>query len=190
MSEEGERSGRERILIAAERLFNGQSYSDVTIARILEDAGIQAPSLYYHFGDKEGLYIAFCHRSLARLGERISAARNGSDLSSFLRSVARALVDPQAPDVFALRRDLRQLQRPEHRQLVYRLLDQAVYEPLMTRFLLARQAGELTSEPVDVLVQGFVALAVGHHPNYSMHTRDPEWVASMVAARFLHGFAR
>ena len=50
--------GREKLLEAAAALFAESGYDGVTTRQILERAGVEAPSLYHHFGSKLGLYRA------------------------------------------------------------------------------------------------------------------------------------
>jgi AcrR family transcriptional regulator len=50
--------GREKLLEAAATLFAESGYDGVTTRQILERAGVEAPSLYHHFGSKLGLYRA------------------------------------------------------------------------------------------------------------------------------------
>ncbi len=50
--------GRESLLAAATALFAEHGYDAVTTRQILERAGVEAPSLYHHFGSKLGLYRA------------------------------------------------------------------------------------------------------------------------------------
>jgi AcrR family transcriptional regulator len=50
--------GRESLLAAATALFAELGYDAVTTRQILERAGVEAPSLYHHFGSKLGLYRA------------------------------------------------------------------------------------------------------------------------------------
>ena len=50
--------GRESLLQAAAQLFAEVGYDAVTTRQILERAGVEAPSLYHHFGSKLGLYRA------------------------------------------------------------------------------------------------------------------------------------
>jgi len=52
-----ESESRRQILDAALELFAKKGYAATTVREILNAAGITAPSLYYHFGNKEGLYL-------------------------------------------------------------------------------------------------------------------------------------
>ncbi|KAF0157064.1 MAG: TetR family transcriptional regulator [Syntrophaceae bacterium] len=47
---------RQQILDAALGLFAQKGYAATTIREIVDTVGITAPSLYYYFGNKEGLY--------------------------------------------------------------------------------------------------------------------------------------
>lgn len=48
-------SPRERLLIAGAQLLSEAAGGDVSTRAVLEIAGVQAPTLYHHFGNKEGL---------------------------------------------------------------------------------------------------------------------------------------
>lgn len=48
-------AARERLLIAGAQLLDQAQGGDVSTRAILQVAGVQAPTLYHHFGNKEGL---------------------------------------------------------------------------------------------------------------------------------------
>lgn len=54
-AEEGVRT---RLLEAAGELFARKGYAATTVREIVERAGVTKPVLYYHFGNKEGIYLA------------------------------------------------------------------------------------------------------------------------------------
>lgn len=60
----------ERVLAAAELAFAAVGYGAAKLADIARRAGIQRPSLLYHFGTKEALYA----RTIERCFERLRAA--------------------------------------------------------------------------------------------------------------------
>lgn len=63
--------GRDLLRAAALRLFTRKGYAATSVRDILRDAGVSAPVLYHHFGNKEGLFL-----ELVREGrERAAAAR-------------------------------------------------------------------------------------------------------------------
>ena len=70
VEEIGTRSGRERLLKAALRLFASQGYAGTSVRDIMGAAGVTVPALYHHFGNKEGLFLA-----IIRMGQlRFEAA--------------------------------------------------------------------------------------------------------------------
>ncbi len=75
--------GRERLLAAAVRLFGAKGYAATTVRDILRAAGVTAPVLYYHFGNKEGLWRALVREGVAKLGvaqdEAMAAAGSAVD---------------------------------------------------------------------------------------------------------------
>jgi len=48
---------RERILAEATRLFGEQGYGITSVRDVARAVGVTNPTLYYHFGSKEGLYL-------------------------------------------------------------------------------------------------------------------------------------
>ncbi len=53
----GEPESRQQILDAALSLFAQKGYAATSVREIVDAVGITAPSLYYYFGSKEGLYM-------------------------------------------------------------------------------------------------------------------------------------
>lgn len=72
--------GRERLLEAAERLFASKGYAATSLRDILQSAGVTAPTLYYHFENKRGLFLAVFHEIRARIEavEKDVVTGNGS----------------------------------------------------------------------------------------------------------------
>ena len=58
-------STRERILVAAERLFAEQGYGNVSMPVIASAAGITAGAIYKHFESKDELFFQVVHRAVA-----------------------------------------------------------------------------------------------------------------------------
>ena len=62
-----------RLLLAALSHFAAKGYDGVQVREVAEDAGVSKPTLYYHFGSKEGLFRQLCLVSLASTSARIEA---------------------------------------------------------------------------------------------------------------------
>lgn len=62
-----ESESRQQILDAALGLFAQKGYAATTIREIVDAVGITAPSLYYYFGSKEGLYMELMQTHCAQI---------------------------------------------------------------------------------------------------------------------------
>jgi AcrR family transcriptional regulator len=70
-----ETSARERLLLAAAQLMDAAQGAEVSTRAICERAGVQAPTLYHHFGSKQGLQDAvITHGFKQFLAERAAGA--------------------------------------------------------------------------------------------------------------------
>jgi AcrR family transcriptional regulator len=81
---------RERILDAASELMSERGFSGATIAAICDQAEVMPPTLYWHFGDKEGLVAAVMERAAARWFEEFVPAE-GLDPGGSLEEAANSL---------------------------------------------------------------------------------------------------
>ncbi|MBP7341229.1 MAG: TetR/AcrR family transcriptional regulator [Smithellaceae bacterium] len=64
---------RRQILDAALPLFARKGYAAASVRAILEAAGITAPTLYYYFGNKEGLYLELMQMHCTMIDEVLAA---------------------------------------------------------------------------------------------------------------------
>ncbi|HEX9082847.1 MAG TPA: TetR/AcrR family transcriptional regulator [Holophagaceae bacterium] len=62
-----------RLLLAALSHFAAKGYDGVQVKEVAEDAGVSKPTLYYHFGSKEGLFRQLCLVSLSSTSARVEA---------------------------------------------------------------------------------------------------------------------
>lgn len=81
----------ERVLAAAELAFAAVGYGAAKLADIAMRAGIQRPSLLYHFGTKEALYAQTIERCFDRLRAALveSMTAEGDFATRLERTVAR-----------------------------------------------------------------------------------------------------
>ena len=64
---------RQQILDVAVEMFAQKGYAATTIREIVDAVGIKAPSLYYYFGSKEGLYTELIKTYSDRIDEVIAS---------------------------------------------------------------------------------------------------------------------
>ncbi|MFO1069020.1 MAG: TetR/AcrR family transcriptional regulator [Geminicoccaceae bacterium] len=72
---------REAILAAARDLFLTEGYSQTTVRRIVERAGVTPPVLYRHFADKEAILFEIADGAFHRLAAAFEAASGGGSPS-------------------------------------------------------------------------------------------------------------
>lgn len=76
MRTQDEKAAYHKIFVAASKLFSERGYSNVSIRDVCRESGTTAPVIYYHFGNKKGLFEAV-------VGERIS-------IRGFVETLGRA----------------------------------------------------------------------------------------------------
>ena len=87
-----EAGGRERLLAAAVRIFAAKGYAATTVREILQAAAVTAPVLYYHFGNKEGLFLALVEQGFRNLEVDLDeASRKGATAAAKIRGFCRTL---------------------------------------------------------------------------------------------------
>ena len=59
-----------RLLLSALSHFAAKGYDGVQVKEVAEEAGVSKPTLYYHFGSKEGLFRQLCLVALAGMAVR------------------------------------------------------------------------------------------------------------------------
>lgn len=90
-------STRASLLDAGVRIFAARGFSDVSTRELADAAGANQAAILYHFGSKEGLYLAVAEhvaeRARTALQEALASAAGGVELAPIdaLRGVLRAL---------------------------------------------------------------------------------------------------
>jgi AcrR family transcriptional regulator len=87
---------RERILDGATRLFVAYGYRGVAMREIAEAVGVSKAALYYHFKDKEDLFLAILTANLDGIERLVRAARTAATTRARIGGMTRALF-AQAP---------------------------------------------------------------------------------------------
>lgn len=86
--------GRSVLLRAAATHFSATGYAAGSVRAILEDAGVTAPVLYHHFGNKAGLYVAVATAAHDDVLVRFeAAAARGADPAARVDAVIDAVCE-------------------------------------------------------------------------------------------------
>jgi len=85
-------TARRAILEAAEALLLREGAAGVSIRRVAERSGYTAPTLYHHFGDKNGLIDAALEERFREVHALMAAIPRGTDAARYLREMALAFI--------------------------------------------------------------------------------------------------
>ncbi|MCL7422820.1 MAG: CerR family C-terminal domain-containing protein [Methylobacter sp.] len=106
---------RQRLLVAASRIFAEKGYQDATIAEICEQAQTNIASVNYHFHDKENLYLeAWRHAFQEDLKAHPSGAGLAADtpaevrLAGRIKSLIARIADPDSHFFAIVHREMAQ----------------------------------------------------------------------------------
>ena len=82
-----EDSVRGRLMLSAIGLFARKGYAATTVREIVEAAGVTKPVLYYHFGNKEGIFLVMMGEAFAEFEATAASAlaASGSARERILR---------------------------------------------------------------------------------------------------------
>jgi AcrR family transcriptional regulator len=83
---------RRTILDATEALLLAEGEERFSIRRLVERCGYTAPTIYHHFGDKEGLIDALLDERFERLAQQLKRVRRDGDPVAWLRALGLAFV--------------------------------------------------------------------------------------------------
>lgn len=156
-----EPAGKERILRAAREHFLTRGYAGITMQEIADDVGLTKAAIYYHFGDKDGLfeavYVAEMRRTAAGISTELST---GGALRDQLQRVAVFLLASGGSSLGRLITDMDRYGNPDH--LKY-LLNGPLhpYSVIRPAFEAAARAGQLAPVDLDVAIALFFSMIFG-----------------------------
>jgi AcrR family transcriptional regulator len=101
MAEDDPLSVREVILHEAARLFVASGYSGLSMREIATAAGVSKAALYYHFRDKEALFLAILTRNLEHIEQMLAEARQAPTTRRQVEQMIQAIFD-RAPEQRAI----------------------------------------------------------------------------------------
>jgi AcrR family transcriptional regulator len=85
---------RERIFLAAQKLFAARGYQGTAVQDIVAEAGVTKPTLYYYYENKEQIYCALVEKAyMDRLKKIQEAVEEHHSIRDKLLAAMQALVD-------------------------------------------------------------------------------------------------
>ncbi|HKT37258.1 MAG TPA: TetR/AcrR family transcriptional regulator [Ktedonobacterales bacterium] len=184
---------RTLILAAARRLFMQRGFAAVAVGEVASAAGVTKPTLYYHFGDKEGLYADVLCDLMRVVGGYIrsvtesdaSARTRLDDLAAGYFQYADATMEP-------MMRDATELLGESHAQRVHETYAREMLAPIAHLMEDGMRHGELAEGNADFLVRAWFGLldAFTAQGGHSARTPDEHrQMAIQVVRFFLDGAA-
>jgi AcrR family transcriptional regulator len=141
---------RRAILRAAHTLFMELGYRRVTTRMVAEACGVKQPLLYYHFADKETLYLAVHQEQIASSRaalERI-AARHHESIPERLHAVVCYLRRSSPHNMGMFFHELKYEMSPSMRASLRELFTTGIVAPILSIFEEGIQSGFLRSPDV------------------------------------------
>lgn len=186
---------RERILTEATRLFVSHGYHGISMREIAEAVGVSKAGLYYHFKDKEDLFLAILIANLEEIEQLIQRAREeGATAQEQISRVMRAIFR-RAPEQRAIIRlasqEMAELSR-EARATFGRLYQEKFIHQIEDILRQGVARGEL--KPVNVRLATWLLLGMAYPFFYPAHERElgssPEEAIDLMLTIFFEGITR
>ncbi len=182
---------REHILEEATRLFVAEGYVGLSMRRLAEQVGVSKAGLYYHFKDKESLFLAILTKNLMEIEQIIREARNKHSSARESIEVIFRGIFAQSPEQQAIIRLASQEAihlRPETRQAFRRLYHQKFTAQIQSILQEGVERGEL--KDMDTRQATWVLLGMMYpyfYPSHRSEMGDPQAALEMMLTIFFEG---
>lgn len=190
----GEVETRDHILKHARRLFMHRGFAGAAVGEVAAAVGVTKPTLYYHFGDKEGLYAAMLCDLMGEIGGHIRRVAEAErplkerlvDLTHGYFLHADATMEP-------VLRDATELLGRRRAAAVWDCYEREMLAPVRRLMAQAIERGEMRPGDADTYVRAFVGMLDGLTAPGGHAARDAaehRRVAEALVGIFLDGTGR
>jgi AcrR family transcriptional regulator len=153
--------GRERLLREARARFVARGYADVTMQEVAEAASVTKAAIYYHFGDKESLFIEVVQEEVQRICQGMTAEiERHSTFREQLEAVAFFLLESGNVDFGRLMKDSERYVSEERRQALKEETPRPVLA-MRPAFERAAAAGEVGPGNLDLSISLYLNMVFG-----------------------------
>ena len=162
---------RERILQAAEALFDRQGYANTTMEQIVQQLGVTKPYIYYYFHNKQEIFETLCWRPTVACFTAMDFAEDDArpahmKVQHGIERLIRATIEHHPAAFFPYREP--QVLRPEYRAMQTKLANH-FYDRMCALMEEARTDGML-----DFKETRLTALAACSLPGFLYHWYRPD----------------
>ncbi len=184
-----------RILGAARVLFMQRGYRAVSITDIVQAADVTKPTLYYHFADKEALFVEMSLQVLREMQARFDAAIDaGAPLAAQLVALTETMRSADDMDSRMLRHEIREHVPPARQQQIAEAFLAHMVAPVVAVMARGLARGDLIGRSSHELAWLFFGFAEGfyQHPGTDVQPYQHPIEAMSTAALvdlFLYGVA-
>jgi AcrR family transcriptional regulator len=141
---DGDLDTRARILREARKLFMPRGYADVAVGEIASAVGVTKPTLYYHFGDKQGLYTEVICALVQEVGGYIRQVTLANrPVRERLEALARGYFLNANYAMEPMLRDATELLSKAHAQRIWETYQREIFSPLEELMRDGARRGEL-----------------------------------------------
>jgi AcrR family transcriptional regulator len=186
---------RERIVETALPLFVEQGYDGISMREIAEACHLSKAGLYYHFVDKEDLFLAILNDSLNELGEILHQSANQvggtrQKIQFFARSIFTGIPAGHRGVIRLANQEIKKI-GPQKRADFDRSYGEKFIQPLAQILQDGVDRGELKPVPAGLAVWGLLGLM---YPFFSTeHARsaqEGEQIVEFIMTVFFEGLQR
>lgn len=162
-----------KIMRTAERLFMQRGFRAVSVNDIVHAAEVTKPTLYYHFADKEELFVQMTLHMLATMHADIDAALQGKrTIAERLVALAEVLLRGTDGDMQMMRREIQEHLDEARQQQLNAAFRRHLVEPLRAVMQEGLDRGELRPYNALELTMLFLGL-MSAFQSQSQGGRDP-----------------
>lgn len=163
-------------------MFADSEFTAVGVAKLLQAAQVQAPTLYHHFEDKEGLFVVWAELAFGDLG--IALTPSGGEGAEPLESFARTLGEWPHLHLLKALDSVKSLTRTSSQERVLRAYFDSVYEPCCMMLLSKVDEGLLTFDHLGQIAGQFLMGTLAASSRYSL----PATISQPEYSRFVRQF--
>jgi AcrR family transcriptional regulator len=183
---------RERILEMAARLFVLRGYDGISMREIADACGISKAGLYYHFQDKEQLFLEILKANLSLLEEVIAVADRepgggGAKVAFFVRSVFLHMPSTQRAIIRLANQEMSKVSQAARAEFDSRYRAGFI-DPLVAFFANGVNSGEFRALDPQLAVWGLLGLMYPFfNPDHAWQQNSVERVVDFVLTTYFEG---
>ncbi|WP_100012245.1 TetR/AcrR family transcriptional regulator [Lentibacillus sediminis] len=178
---------KKRILKTAQQLFMEKGYRAVTTREIAAKCGITQPALYYHYPDKQSLYIAMLEAFVKNIQAKIESISEET-IPERLEAMLNVLSKEHPTSIMMMIHDIFVEFKEENRRHIYMLWKKTYLEPFVHVFEEMKEDGQLRDAISPEEAARFCLLTMGQ--TMSTWGNNPESLSGQYALLvdlILHG---